>query len=218
MTEWGEVKSNWNEEFTARVDKRTDKSGLEDLEAKKIQEYFNQTFEIIKKINFKIPQPNESLTLITMSSFSSLGIIDYIITQKNNYPIEMVLFLYSINSKIAGRLNEIAEQTEQTKIVISDLQNTAYRTKEKAVLENIKSNKIEKIFAHSHAKIAALKFTDGDYFTITGSGNLANNARVEQYNITNSEKLYDFIYKTYDEIKGIQVKQRNKALWLTTET
>jgi hypothetical protein len=65
----------------------------------------------------------------------------------------MICFIYSINSKTANRLNDIAEKTESTKIVLSDLQNTAYRAKEKAVLECFNSKKIESIFVHSHAKI-----------------------------------------------------------------
>lgn len=218
MSDWEEIKPNWNttEQFVARSDKRAEKSGLEELKAKKFETYFNETFELIKEIDFKIPEKNESKLILTMKSFSAVGLIDFIIEKEGTYPNQMVCFIYSLNSKIAKRLNEIAENTELTKIVLSDLQNTAFRSKEKAVLECFKSKKIESIFVHSHAKIISLDFGKNKY-TILGSGNLAANARVEQYQIINSSEMYNFVDNSFDEMKSVQIKKRNKDLWHTID-
>lgn len=214
MSKWDEINTEWDtkETFIARTDRRSEKSGLEDLKAKKIESYFNDTFDLIKEINFSIPNVNETKLLITMKSFSSIGLIDFIIKKTGFYPKEMICFIYSLNSKVATRLNEIADLTDSTKLVISDLQNTAFRNKEKAVLECFKSKKINSIFIHSHAKIVSLDFGENKY-TILGSGNLAENARVEQYQIINSGEIYNFISNCFDEMKLIEIKKRNNELW-----
>lgn len=200
MSEWGEIKTTW-----------ADKSGLEELKIKKFNDYHKKTFEIIKESKFTIPQKNETITLLTTKSFSSIGLLDYIISKKG-YPIEAIFYIYSLNSQVAQRINEICEKTNKTKIVISDLQNTAFRNKEKAVLENLNSTKCQKIFVHSHAKIMAIKYKN-ESFSILGSGNLAANARVEQYQITNSNDMYSYFENAFEEIKQIQIKQRNANLW-----
>jgi hypothetical protein len=213
MSEWDEIKTTWAEkdEFAARTDKRTDKSGLEELEIKKFNDYHKKTFDIIRELKFTIPRKNETITLLTTKSFSSIGLLDYIISVKN-YPIEAIFFIYSLNSQVAQRINEICEKSNRSKIIISDLQNTAFRNKEKAVLENLNSDKCEKIFVHSHAKIISIKYKD-ESFTILGSGNLAANARVEQYQITNSNDMYCYFENAFEEMKQIKVKQRNENLW-----
>ena len=122
--------------------------------------------------------------------------------------------LESYNLDVEQVLNEIAEKTNSTKIVLSDLQNTAFRSKEKAVLECLISKKIESIFVHSHAKIISLDCGENKY-TILGSGNLAANARVEQYQIINSIEMFNFVSNCFDEMKYIQIKKRNKDLWHT---
>jgi hypothetical protein len=217
MNEWGDINPNWDiaTQFAARTDKRGEKSGLEEIKAKQFKNYFNDTFELIKQINFKIPEINESTLILTMKSFSAVGLINYIIEEEKKYPNKMICFIYSLNSKVAERLNIIADKTETTKIVLSDLQNTAFRSKEKAVLECFKSKKIESIFVHSHAKIISLDFGLNKY-TILGSGNLASNARVEQYQIINSSEMYNFIDSSFEEMKSVQVSKRNKELWHTT--
>jgi hypothetical protein len=123
MSDWGEIKTNWKTDFVARTDKKTEKSGLEDLQTKKYDDYFEKTYQIIREINIELPKQNQTTFILTMKSFSSLGLIDFIIKQIGTYPEKMILYIYSLNSNIAKRINEISEQTNETKIVLSDLQN-----------------------------------------------------------------------------------------------
>jgi hypothetical protein len=50
-------------------------------------------------------------------------------------------------------------------------------------------------------------------YTILGSGNLAANARVEQYQVINSIEMFNFVSNCYAEMKNIQIKKRNESLW-----
>lgn len=194
----------------AGTPKRTQESGMESMKDKAYSDYYKQTFQIIKEINFSVPAKGETTTILTLKSFSAIGLIDYLIQQIGAYPKKMVCYIYSLNAKVATRLNEIADKTGETKLVISDLQNTAYRQKEEAVISCFKSTKIEQIYVHSHAKIISLFFNEDFQITILGSGNLAANARVEQYQIINDAGMWQFINDSYNDIKRFQISKRNK--------
>ena len=45
-----------------------------------------------------------------------------------------------------------------------------------------------------------MKTSEGNYYTIEGSGNMSFNSRVEQYVIDNDKELFDFTNEWIDDI------------------
>ena len=52
----------------------------------------------------------------------------------------------------------------------------------------------------------AIKTTDNRYFVVEGSGNLSNNARIEQYLFEQSKEMFDFHKSWVDEIVELSGK------------
>ena len=94
MSEW-EINTSWSvddNEFVARADKRSDTSGMEEMIIKKYSDYHKKTFDIIRECKFEIPKSNETITILTTKSFSSIGVVDFIISQKGN-PTETIFYI-----------------------------------------------------------------------------------------------------------------------------
>ncbi len=90
---------------------------------------------------------------------------------------------------------------EDATILISNLRNKACSKKEALTRDLfMNNNRVELIFASSHAKIISIETYDGNYYTIEGSGNLSFNSRIEQYIIDNDKELYDFHNQWIKEI------------------
>lgn len=94
-----------------------------------------------------------------------------------------------------------SDRIKKATLLISNLRNKAHREKEQLTKDLFLNNeKIKLIFLSSHAKITSMKTSEGNYYTIEGSGNMSFNSRVEQYVIDNDKELFDFTNEWIDDI------------------
>lgn len=55
-----------------------------------------------------------------------------------------------------------------------------------------KSERFDHIYTHNHAKVLACRTEDGNHYVFEGSGNMSDNARIEQYRYENNRQTYEF--------------------------
>ena len=154
-------------------------------------------FNVISSLNFTIPNKNESLFLLTTKAISLLDVVHFIEQRKGEVE-EAYLFFYTINDKAALYTCSLAKRAN-LKIIISDLMNSK-REKERLITKIFDENNVDICFCHNHSKIASFKIGD-NFFTLTGSMNAGNNARIESLPIINSKKMYTFVSETFDVFK-----------------
>jgi len=141
------------------------------------------------------PKKNEQWRIVTEKQFNAYALILHIL-QKNIIE-EMYLAIYRINEPTVNSIIDLIEKRKIKKanFVISIFFNQtkkpeiwALKLKEFAD----KNKNVKHIYVHNHAKIVALKTNNENYFIFEGSGNMSDNARIEQYIYENNEKIFNF--------------------------
>jgi hypothetical protein len=186
------------------VQKDTMDSGVELTEDRLLKIYTTKVNQVIAKLDeVGKPKVGETLQLITKRSFNALAFLQWILETEYTVIDEAILVIYSINYQAAQFLNDliISGKIKTATIVISNLRNQAHREKEEQVKNFfIEAPNVELIFCNTHAKITSFKLGNTAY-TITGSGNLSFNSRIEQYTIDNSLVCFEFHKRWIQEIK-----------------
>jgi hypothetical protein len=154
-------------------------------------------FEIVKSVNFKIPDKGENLFIITSKNISLLDVVNFIENEKGKLS-DIIIFFFTVNEKGAKYTIELSKRAN-VNLIISEIMNTK-REKERLITRLFDNNNVEIVFCNSHAKIASFKIND-NYYTLVGSMNAGSNEKIENLNIINSFEMYSFIEKSFKEIK-----------------
>jgi hypothetical protein len=187
------------------VEKDTEDSGLEDLQDSIYKKFVEKTFIVINRINeIGLPQKKEQVQIVTFRSFNAVHFLAYVAKKER---IEHVFIaVYSINHEAARLINDLINERfiESATILISNLRNKAHREKEQLTRDLFVENpNIDLFFLSSHAKIISMKTHENNFYTISGSGNLSYNSRVEQYVLDNDQNLYEFTGKWMAEAREL---------------
>jgi hypothetical protein len=139
--------------------------------------------------------------LVTEKNFSALVALDFFL---KTYDVAQVdLAIYRMNYPAVLRIREICESGMPMNIIVSSFfrENKKYEkwTRELELFAAAKEN-VSLAFAWSHAKVMLCKTRCGKHLVFEGSGNLSDNARIEQYLIEDCAEMYDFHKKWMDEI------------------
>lgn len=133
--------------------------------------------------------------IITDKNFNALVFIDFIL-QKIEAK-ELTFAIYRMNVSAVNRIIELSK-TVKINVVVSSFfrENKKYeRWARELVFESESNPNLSVSFAWNHAKITLFKSVNGEKYVFEGSGNLSDNARIEQYLIELNEKSYDFHYE-----------------------
>ena len=108
----------------------------------------------------------------------------------------MSLAIYRINQPSVESLIEFIDggRIKQANFLISNFFNQTKKPEMWAIrLRDYSETKENVTFAyvHNHAKVLCLK-TGDNYYVLEGSGNMSDNARIEQYRYENNKEIYDF--------------------------
>ncbi len=186
------------------VEKDPKESGLEEMEDRALVRYVERHYALIDKLEeLGLPAPGQQFRIVTRRTFNAIQFLEFIVRQDETI-IDLKMAIYSINFYAAKILLEMvnSEKIQKAEILMSNLRNKAHREKEEIVREMFISHpKISLFFCSSHAKMFSCSTTQGNYYTLEGSGNLAYNSRVEQYVIDNDKSMYDFSCSWMDDIK-----------------
>lgn len=145
--------------------------------------------------------PGKQYRLVTEKNFSALVALEYFLEK---YAVcEMHLAIYRMNYPAVLRLKEIAASGLPLNIIVSSFfrENKKYEkwTRELELFAKTADN-VRLSFAWSHAKIFLCKTQTGEHFVFEGSGNLSDNARIEQYLVEDSREMFDFHKNWMNEI------------------
>jgi hypothetical protein len=204
---------NFQSNFSFEMESKTDLHFKKKHESsEKVIDFTNELqcnaamrYEVVRDLNFKIPLPNENLFLITTKAISLLDVVNFIEKQTGSIS-DITIFFYTLNEKAAKYVINLSGRSN-LKLLISDIMNSK-RDKERMITRLFDESNIEIVFCHNHAKIAAFKIEE-NFFTLIGSMNVGTNARIENLNIINSKEMYNFVLKTFDELKAkFSIKKR----------
>lgn len=130
---------------------------------------------------------------VTNQSFNAVVAIDAI-AQK--YDIKkIVIVVYRMNLRTVDRMKQIINDGISVTILLSSFfrENKRYeKWCEELVAFCADREQCIVAFSWSHAKVVLVKTLCGKHIVFEGSGNLSDNARIEQYLIENNKMMYDF--------------------------
>lgn len=141
-----------------------------------------------------IPKSGEQWLIVTEKQFNAFAVVLAIIQEK--IIDELYFAIYRINQPTVDALIKFIEdgRIKKGKFIISSFFNQTKKPEEWALkLKGFcdRNKNFECCYLHNHAKVLCLK-TGDDYFVFEGSGNMSDNARIEQYRFENYKETYDF--------------------------
>ena len=140
--------------------------------------------------------------IITEQGFNAITVIKYL---SEMYALtDIYIAVYRMNEKAVQKLIDFIERDGiNINIVLSSFfrENKRYEKWCHDLISFSENRKHVKVtFAWSHAKVFLAKTTDNKHIVFEGSGNLSDNARIEQYIIENNKKSYEFHRQWISEI------------------
>lgn len=132
--------------------------------------------------------------IITELNFNALSVIQYL---TELYELsEVVIAVYRMNRPAVLKLMEFADNEKmECTILLSSFfrENKKYeRWCEELISHASARHNVTVAFAWSHAKVFLGRTKCGKHIVFEGSGNLSDNARIEQYIIESNESAYNF--------------------------
>jgi len=149
---------------------------------------------------------NIQYRIVTDRSFNAITVIKYLLEY---YRIEeLYIVVYRMNDISFDYLKKIIEADKiKTGFIVSTFfrENKKYErwAKEIKMLSD-KATNVKTSFYHSHAKIFLAKTKCDKYIVFEGSGNLSDNARLEQYLFENNKETYEFHKNWIENILNIK--------------
>lgn len=149
------------------------------------------------------PKTEEQYRVITEKQFNAFALIVHLL--KDNIIEEMYLAIYRINQPTVDSIIEYIEsgKIKKATFIISNYFNQTKKPEKWAIKlkDFCRQNKNSRhIYIHNHAKVLIVKTANQDYFVFEGSGNMSDNARIEQYIYENNKKIYDFHKSWMEEL------------------
>lgn len=140
--------------------------------------------------------------IITEHAFNAISVIEYL--AKFHEITEIYIAVYRMNQLSVNKLTEFIDNDNiKCNIILSSFfrQNKKYEKwcKDLITYSENKSN-VSISFAWNHAKVFLAKTKDKRHIVFEGSGNLSDNARIEQYIIEDCKMTYEFHKKWIDNL------------------
>lgn len=142
------------------------------------------------------PKGGEQWRIITEKQFNAFNLILDVI--QNSMIEELYVAIYRINEATVASLKELISNgsIKHATFIIS---NFFLQTKkpERWAQElkkfcNANPDKCSHAYVHNHAKVIAIKDGNDNHYVFEGSGNMSDNARIEQYLYENNRETFLF--------------------------
>lgn len=141
-----------------------------------------------------LPKRGEQYRIITEKQFNAYALILHLI--ENEIINDLFLAIYRINQPTVDSIIDLIDSGKIRKatFIISNFFNQTKKPEKWSLkLKNYcnKNKNTKHIYTHNHAKVLAID-TNSGYYVFEGSGNMSDNARIEQYLYENNKKTFDF--------------------------
>lgn len=139
-------------------------------------------------------EPGIQYRIVTNNSFNAISVYEFIANSEEI--TEMHIAVYRMNQRAVIFLKGIIDKNKITSnIVVSSFfrENKKYERWATELVAYAQNSILVKIgFTWNHAKIFLAKTKSGKHIVFEGSGNLSDNARIEQYIIEDNEYVFNF--------------------------
>jgi hypothetical protein len=141
------------------------------------------------------PKAFEQYRIITEKQFNAFAFLLYILETEQIE--ELHLAIYRINEPTVNSIIDLidAGKIKKATFVISNFFNQTKKPEKWAIKlkDYCETNKnTNHVYVHNHSKVVAIKTSENNYYVFEGSGNMSDNARIEQYIFENSKDVYEF--------------------------
>ena len=141
-----------------------------------------------------IPKKGEQYVIVTEKQFNAFALICGLM--ENNTIDEIHLAIYRINQPTVQAIIDFIEagKIKRGTFVISSFFNQTKKPERWAIMlrDYCQKNKdFHHIYTHNHAKVLIARVGENHY-VFEGSGNMSDNARIEQYRYENNKQVFDF--------------------------
>lgn len=166
---------------------------LEEMKSIALQNINSQFQLLSKKDKIIIPEKNQVLCIRTQSQINAFQIFLQFIEKYGKIDF-LSLQSYTFNEETIYSLIELLNENKIERLQIIMTETASFRIpKIYKLLKELFSQRKDcnLCFYWVHSKVHLLE-TNNEKFVIDGSGNFSMNAQIEQYNIFNSEELFNF--------------------------
>jgi len=141
------------------------------------------------------PKKNEQYRIVTEKQFNAFALILHLLESEELE--ELYLAIYRINEPTVSSIIDFIEvgKIKKATFVISNFFNQTKKPEKWAMmLREFCANNVncEHVYTHTHAKVLAIRTKTKNYYIFEGSGNMSDNARIEQYIYENNQEVYEF--------------------------
>jgi len=141
------------------------------------------------------PHKNEQYRIITEKQFNAFALILHLLESEEIE--ELYLAVYRINEPTVTSIIDFIEvgKIKKATFVISNFFNQTKKPEKWAIMLRefcVNNVNCEHVYTHTHAKVLAIRTESGNYYIFEGSGNMSDNARIEQYIYENNQEVYEF--------------------------
>ena len=149
------------------------------------------------------PVEGEQWRIITEKQFNAFALILHLL--QTRVIEEMYLAVYRINEPTVTSIIEFIEsgKIKKSVFVISSFFNQTKKPEQWAIMLKQFADKKANcyhVYTHNHAKVLAVRTSKNEFFVFEGSGNMSDNARIEQYIYENSKQSFEFHKKWMTEL------------------
>lgn len=149
------------------------------------------------------PEEGEQWRIITEKQFNAFALILHLL--QTRVIEEMYLAVYRINEPTVTSIIEFIEsgKIKKSVFVISSFFNQTKKPEQWAIMLKQFADKKANcyhVYTHNHAKVLAVRTSKNEFFVFEGSGNMSDNARIEQYIYENSKQSFEFHKKWMTEL------------------
>lgn len=149
-----------------------------------------------------IPKNGEQYRIITEKQFNAYALILALI--EKSHIDELYLAIYRINEPTVESIISLIEKghIKKATFIISNYFNQTKKPEKwaKRLKEYCDGNKnCRHTYLHNHSKVLIIKQGE-NYYVFEGSGNMSDNARIEQYVYENNKQTYDFHKSWMEEL------------------
>lgn len=149
------------------------------------------------------PAEGEQWRIITEKQFNAFALILHLL--QTRVIEEMYLAVYRINEPTVTSIIEFieSEKIKKSVFVISSFFNQTKKPEQWAIMLKQFADKKANcyhVYTHNHAKVLAVRTSKNEFFVFEGSGNMSDNARIEQYIYENSKQSFEFHKKWMTEL------------------
>lgn len=158
------------------------------------------------------PKAGEQWRIVTEKAFNAYAFILSLLQEGDIDDLHVAI--YRINEATVRSLIDLIDncRIRRASFIISSFFNQTKKPEKWAQLLAtycIDNPRTSFAYLHNHAKVVCAK-CGGDYYVFEGSGNMSDNARIEQYTYENNKITYDFHCEWIDRLILQQKEKENE--------